>query len=247
MTQVLLAFVGATLVITMSPGPDTLLVLRNAAAGGRRAAAWTTAGILAGGLVWMVAVVAGLAALVRSSEVAYDALRYLGAAYLVYLGARSLYGWWRSRDERVPALTGTGTTMDGTTMADSRPDGDASVSRSAPDRADAVVGERAGEAAGEPWWSWAQQGLVTNLLNAKLGAFLLAFFPQFVLPGLSPLAGNIVLAAIFWVIALAWYTTMLVAIGWLGPWLARPRVRRAIGGLSGAILVAMGVVVAFGH
>src|SRR5690606_22669631 len=89
MTQVLLAFVGATLVIVLSPGPDTLLVLRNAAAGGRRAAAWTTAGILAGNLAWQAAVVAGLAALVRSSETAYDVLRYLGAAYLVYLGVRS--------------------------------------------------------------------------------------------------------------------------------------------------------------
>ena len=55
------------------------------------------------------------------------------------------------------------------------------------------------------------------------------------------------LAAIFWVLAIAWYATLLLAIGRLAPWLARPRVRRAIGGLSGAILVAMGAVVALGH
>ena len=105
MTQVLLAFVGATLVIVLSPGPDTLLVLRNAAAGGRRAAAWTTLGILVGGLAWLVAVVAGLAALIRSSEAVYGSLRYLGAAYLAYLGARSLWGWWR--DERRPSFPST--------------------------------------------------------------------------------------------------------------------------------------------
>lgn len=233
MTQVLLAFVGASLVIIVSPGPDTLLVLRNAAAGGRRAAAWTTAGILAGNLAWQAAVVAGLAALVRSSETAYDVLRYLGAAYLVYLGVRSLAGWWRLRDARLPVLVpeplapeagpGTGASQD------------------------AVVGRRTAEEAAHPWWSWAQQGLVTNLLNAKLGAFLVAFFPQFVLPGLSRTVGTLVLAAVFLTLAAAWFAVLLLAIGRLGGWIARPRVRRTIGGLSGLVLVAMGALVALGH
>ena len=90
MTQVLLAFFGATLVIVVSPGPDTLLVLRNAALGGRRGAAWSVVGIMLGCLVWMAAVVAGLAALVSSSATLYASLRYLGAAYLAYLNAHSL-------------------------------------------------------------------------------------------------------------------------------------------------------------
>lgn len=243
MTQVLLAFVGATLVIVISPGPDTLLVLRNAAAGGRRAAAWTTVGILVGGLAWMAAVVAGLAALVRSSEAVYDSLRYLGAAYLAYLGVRSLVDWWRTRDMRVPVFGGGASggqdgADDGGPRRAVTPH--AAVATGAGASAEALVG-------GESWWPWARQGLFTNLLNAKLGAFLVAFFPQFTLPGLSPVVGNVVLATIFWVIALAWYVAMLVAIGRLGPWLARAGVRRGIGGLSGVILVAMAVVVAVGH
>ncbi len=246
MTQVLLAFVGATLVIVISPGPDTLLVLRNAAAGGRRAAVWTTVGILVGGLAWMVAVVAGLAALVRSSEAVYDSLRYLGAAYLAYLGARSLVDWWRTRDVRVPSFEERGGGELGADDGGGRADDGGSGRLALP-------GEASGVAAESPspeqvsWWVWSRQGLVTNLLNAKLGAFLVAFFPQFVLPGMSRVLGNVVLAAVFWVIALAWYAVMLVAIARLGPWLARPRVRRGIGGVSGAILVAMAVVVAVGH
>lgn len=238
MTQVLLAFVGASLVITISPGPDTLLVLRNAAAGGRRAAAWTTAGILAGGLVWMAAVVAGLAALVRSSEDVYSALRYLGAAYLAYLGLRSLWGWWR--DERRPSFPSTPSSL-------STPSGSADGALAADPALAGGTARRAAAVDTASWWTWARQGLLTNLLNAKLGAFLVAFFPQFTLPGLSPVTGNLVLAGVFWLVALIWYGTLLLAIHALGPWLARPTVRRGVGGVSGAILVVMAVLVALGH
>ncbi len=219
MTQVLLAFFGATLVIVVSPGPDTLLVLRNAAQGGRRGAAWSVVGIMLGCLVWMAAVVAGLAALVSSSATLYASLRYLGAAYLAYLGARSLWEWWRTRGESMPRLEG--------------------------------VPARVLPAAEPPTelarWAWVRQGLLCNLLNAKLGAFLVAFFPQFRLPGVDPVVGNLVLAAIFTVVATIWYVAMLVAIGRLGTWIARPRVRRGIGGLSGAVLVVAAGFVAFGH
>lgn len=219
MAQVLLAFLGATLVITISPGPDTLLVLRNAVAGGRRGAAWSVVGIMLGCLVWMTAVIAGLAALVSSSESLYAALRYLGAAYLAYLGARSLWDWWRTRAQRVPEFEG----MSGTALPVEAP----TVERSR--------------------WDWAREGLLCNLLNAKLGAFLVAFFPQFRVPEVGPVVGNVILAVIFTVVAALWYLVMLAALGRLGPWLARPRVRRGIGGLSGLVLIVAAAFVAFGH
>lgn len=213
MTQVLLAFLGATLVIVVSPGPDTFLVLRNAAAGGRRGAAWSVVGIMVGCLVWMVAVVAGLAALVSSSATLYAVLRYLGAAYLAYLGARSLWDWWLTR-------------------ATTAPDFDASPAP-AP----------APEAAHLPATTWIRQGLACNLLNAKLGAFLVAFFPQFRVPGVGPVVGNTILAVIFTAVATLWYVAMLAAIGRLGAWISRPQVRRAVGGAAGlALLVAAGFV-----
>lgn len=219
MTQVLLAFLGATLVIVISPGPDTLLVLRNAVAGGRRGAAWSVLGIMVGCLVWMAAVVGGLAALVSSSETLYAGLRYLGAGYLAYLGVRSLWDWWRTRDLRVPEFEGM------------------------PEQVlplDAPRTERSR-------WDWAREGLLCNLLNAKLGAFLVAFFPQFQVPELSPVLGNVILAVIFTVVATIWYLIMLAALGRLGTWLARPRVRRGIGGLSGLVLLVAAAFVAFGH
>src|SRR5215472_12848035 len=94
MLTALLAFVPAAALLVVAPGPDTLLVLRNAARGGRRAGLATAAGTVTGLLVWAVAAALGLAALVRASEVGYLVVRWAGAAYLVFLGSQLI---WRSR------------------------------------------------------------------------------------------------------------------------------------------------------
>ncbi len=86
----ILAFVAAATALIMMPGPDSTLVLRNAIRDGRRFAAATALGTLTGLSLWVLAAAVGLAALIRTSPVAYSALRYAGAAYLVWLGIRSL-------------------------------------------------------------------------------------------------------------------------------------------------------------
>jgi threonine/homoserine/homoserine lactone efflux protein len=87
-------FVPAAALLVIAPGPDSLLVLRNSARGGRRAGLATAAGTVTGVLVWAAAAALGLAALLRASEVGYMIVRWAGAAYLVYLGSRLI---WRSR------------------------------------------------------------------------------------------------------------------------------------------------------
>lgn len=89
-----LAFVPAAALLVIAPGPDSLLVLRNSARGGRRAGLATAAGTITGLLVWAAAAVLGLAALVRASEIGYSVVRWCGAAYLIVLGSQLL---WRSR------------------------------------------------------------------------------------------------------------------------------------------------------
>jgi threonine/homoserine/homoserine lactone efflux protein len=88
--QSLLAFVAAASLVTITPGLDTALVLRAAAADGRRAGAWAAVGVGAGCLTWGAAVALGLTALLAASTAAYVALRWAGAAYLLYLGVRLL-------------------------------------------------------------------------------------------------------------------------------------------------------------
>ncbi|HEU4399680.1 MAG TPA: LysE family translocator [Actinomycetota bacterium] len=86
----LVAFVGVAVVVVVTPGPDTALTLRNALVGGRRAGVLTAVGVVGGQAIWTLATSAGIAALLVASRPAFTALRYAGAAYLIYLGLRAL-------------------------------------------------------------------------------------------------------------------------------------------------------------
>ena len=91
MTATLLfSFLFAITLLTLTPGFDTALVLRTAAAQGWRRGSATALGINLGCLVWGVAVGCGLGALLLASEMAYNLLKWIGAAYLLYLGVRLL-------------------------------------------------------------------------------------------------------------------------------------------------------------
>ncbi|RIQ18144.1 LysE family translocator [Bordetella avium] len=96
-TTALLAFSIAALIMTLTPGLDTALVLRTAATEGPRRALMAGLGVCLGCLgclAWGAAAAFGLGALLAASQLAYDILRLTGAAYLFYLGAGLL---WRSR------------------------------------------------------------------------------------------------------------------------------------------------------
>jgi len=89
------AFAAAAAVIVVVPGPDMALVLKNGVARGRRAAVATALGINAGLLVWAFAAALGIAALLQASSTAFTALKLVGAAYLVWLGLRTILEAWR--------------------------------------------------------------------------------------------------------------------------------------------------------
>jgi threonine/homoserine/homoserine lactone efflux protein len=86
----LLSFAVVATALTVTPGLDTALVLRAALTRSRREAAATAAGIVAGLFVWGVVAAVGVSALLTASELAYDLLRYAGAAYLVWFGVQLL-------------------------------------------------------------------------------------------------------------------------------------------------------------
>ncbi|MBO9518911.1 MAG: LysE family translocator [Porphyrobacter sp.] len=87
-TQALLAFLAAASVLTVTPGLDTAMVLRSAAAGGARQATFAAAGIGLGCFVWGVAASIGLGALLAASTLAFTILKWAGALYLLYLGLK---------------------------------------------------------------------------------------------------------------------------------------------------------------
>ena len=90
MVPPLLAFCGVALIVICTPGPDTMLTIRNTVAGGQRGGLLTAAGVAAGQLVWTLASAAGLTALLRTSHTVFLWLKLLGAGYLVYLGVLAL-------------------------------------------------------------------------------------------------------------------------------------------------------------
>ena len=83
-----LAFVAASTALLLIPGPTVILVLSYAISQGRSVAMATVAGVALGDLVAMTASLAGLGAIVLASATLFTALKWIGAAYLVYMGIR---------------------------------------------------------------------------------------------------------------------------------------------------------------
>jgi threonine/homoserine/homoserine lactone efflux protein len=94
----LIAFLLVVAVLTVTPGPDMALVLRNGVRGGARLAWWTGLGCCAGITVHATLAVLGLSAILAASATAYTVLRVAGGAYLIYLGAVALIGSFRDHE-----------------------------------------------------------------------------------------------------------------------------------------------------
>jgi len=84
------AFLGISVVVILAPGPDTVIVTKNALIHGRRAALGSAVGVNTGLLIWTTTAALGVAAVIRSSAVAFDVLKVAGAVYLVWLGVQAL-------------------------------------------------------------------------------------------------------------------------------------------------------------
>jgi threonine/homoserine/homoserine lactone efflux protein len=195
-----LGFAVVALALTVTPGLDSALVLRAALTRGRREAAATAGGIVTGLFVWGAAAAVGVSALLTASHLAYDVLRFVGAAYLVAFGLRLL----------ARALRGS-----------PGADQDVQVQRSA--------------------WRAARQGLVTNLINPKIGVFYIALLPQFLPADSTPLLVGLLLAGVHGVLSLGWFALLIALASALARWLRHPATARAIDGVTGTTLVGFGV------
>lgn len=94
MLQNLISFTILAGLLTMLPGLDTAQVLRSVTVGGIQSAYATVAGIFVGVWIWGLAAALGISALLVASENAYTAVKWMGAAYLIYLGLKIL---WQSQ------------------------------------------------------------------------------------------------------------------------------------------------------
>ena len=155
--QTLVLFSMAALVLTMSPGPDMLLIASRTVAQGRAAGFATWAGIAAGTYCHGIAAALGLSQLFLAVPAAYDIVRYLGAAYLLYL-AWSTFVSAKSEHNQ---------------SADKNTDIDTLVTQESINPGSKIKRKQS-------ILRMFNQGLLTNLLNPKMILFVLALVPQFV-------------------------------------------------------------------
>ena len=96
-----LLFLGAAVVLAITPGPGIFYVLARTLAGGRKEGVESALGTLFGGLFHVFAAALGVSAILAASAVAFHTVKYAGAAYLVWLGIRMI----RTRNAEMPAQT----------------------------------------------------------------------------------------------------------------------------------------------
>jgi threonine/homoserine/homoserine lactone efflux protein len=101
-------FTLAALALIAIPGPNMVFVATRAVSEGRRSGLWCALGLETGTIIHVCAAAAGLSALIASSATAFDALRYLGAAYLVFLGIKALRRRPATGEDATPAPVSLG-------------------------------------------------------------------------------------------------------------------------------------------
>lgn len=89
-TTTLFLFCVATIILVVTPGPNMLYIISRSIGQGRRVGIVSSLGVDSGSLVHIIAAAVGLSALLVSSALAFAVVKYLGAAYLIYLGVNIL-------------------------------------------------------------------------------------------------------------------------------------------------------------
>ena len=201
------AYLAVATLLILTPGPDTALVTRNALLAGRQAASFTALGIGVGSLIWALASMFGIAVLLEESAVAFTLLKFVGAAYLGYLGLRSLIASFQRNKSATITPPAPQVTPLGKPVA-------------------------------------FRQGLLNNLLNPKAGAIFVTALPQFIHPGDPPLRLLLMMLA-YEAILLSWLTLYGYLVGRAGQSRFGTRVRAILQGVTGVVLIALGVRLAF--
>src|SRR4051812_45403343 len=156
-------FAAAALLVNLTPGPDMLFVAGTGAARGVRHGVFAALGVGAGCLFHVALAALGLSALLAASATAFTLVKWIGAAYLVWIGLTMLF-----------ARGGDSAQADSSAVASGQASADASAAASAASAASAGSSGLA-----RVFW----QGAATNALNPKVALFFLAFLPQFIVPG----------------------------------------------------------------
>jgi threonine/homoserine/homoserine lactone efflux protein len=179
--SVLPAFIVAALVIILSPGADTFVLLRSTLRGGVKSGFSTMFGIYTGIVILSALLISGVGLLIARAPGALFWLQIIGALYLLYLSLRSAYAGF-------------------TLLREHRGAQDESID------IEAVAAEEKNSKLG-PY----VVGLLTNITNPKVLVFFLAFFPQFLGQSESPALQLMFLCGIFIAVSAVWLVFIVFA------------------------------------
>ncbi|MBM7831430.1 homoserine/homoserine lactone efflux protein [Agromyces cerinus] len=222
---------AACFVISFTPGAGAINTMGNSLNVGFRRSIWGILGQQAALIVHILIVAAGLGVLVAGSPVAFEIIRYAGAAYLVYLGIRQLLA--KPQPQAVDEGEGAD---EGSDEGDGAADGEADAARRAPN------------ASAESRWSMFRRGLWVNLLNPKAIVFFLAFLPQFIRPELPLLPQYLIVGLTVVVVdVIVMWGFFAVAAHSLRRFTRSVRGQRILNGIFGSLFIAVGVLLAVVH
>jgi threonine/homoserine/homoserine lactone efflux protein len=202
----LTTYLIAITLLTITPGVDTMLVIRNTARGGWRDGAVSSLGICSALFLHATISAVGISVILLQAAWAFSLLKLAGAGYLIWLGLNS----WRKilKQEKFEIVNG-------------KPSGGAFlVLRSL------------------------REGFLSNILNPKTAIFYMAFLPQFINPAQSALLQSLFLAGLHFFIAMIWQCLLALMVKQLKSWLQRPSVSQVFDGVTGTVMIALGLRVA---
>lgn len=203
-TDMLLTYLFAITVLTLTPGLDTMMMIRNSARGGWQDGAVTSFGICSGLFIHAAISAVGISFILMQTAWAFTALKMAGAAYLIWLGINSLRAMWQGKQGLV------------------------------------VEAPSAVQQVFQPLRSF-REGFLSNVLNPKTAIFYMAFLPQFIDPAGSAFTQSLMLAGMHFVIAMLWQCALAIMVNKARVFLQRPSVSKVFNGLTGGVMMMLGL------
>lgn len=238
----LLLFIPMAAILVMLPGPDFALIAKISLLNGRPQGQAAACGVALGICVHTTAAMLGISAIIAQSMLWFSVLKYVGAAYLIWLG--------------VQALRHSGAVSAAVVKTAPRDGGNACASTCAAARGTAhnPAAHPAANPAAHPaatprlsprqWWKFFWQGFLTNALNPKAVIIFLTFLPQFTNPH-APLAPQFLeLGGIMSALCLFWYVPLAYMLGRVRHIFENSRFQLWLQRFTGFVFIAFGLKLA---
>ena len=213
-----MAFAFAAMILTITPGADTMLVIRNVLKGNTKDGIVTTFGICSGLFVHAMLSAFGVSVILMHSAMLYSLVKTAGAVYLLFLGFQSIYGAVKPGKDGLHHQAFT----DGVNSSMEKP------------RVRAVSLKKR-----------FIEGFLTNVLNPKVVLFYLAFLPQFIGPNDPVILKSIMLTGIHYVMGIVWLVWLSVFLDRARRFVTRPSFKRSLDGFCGILLFGIGLKLIF--